>query len=183
VHDRDGVVDLRAEGVGDRGGVGVAVRVPVLLAREPDALDEVDRRGRVLRVVVGQRVVEGRAEDRVDADDADAEVAHAGEPAVVLLARGGDLAGLVAGDRGAEVHARPEAGLKAAGGTQLEARALHARGQLKAVLRSGLAGEGDVSAGRRRGQEGYERAREREHDVSAAVGGHHGLFGVLSRRP
>jgi hypothetical protein len=137
----------------------------------------------VLGVVVGQRVVEGGAEDRVDAYDAHAEVAHAGEPAVVLLARGGDLAGLVAGDRRAEVDARPEARLEAGRGAQLEAGALHAGGQLQAVLGGGPAGEGDVRARGSGGQEGDESAGESKRDVSAAVGGHHGFFGVSPRRP
>jgi hypothetical protein len=90
VDHRDGVGDLAVELRADRVGV---VRGEELLLRDPDALDEVQRRARVALVVRGERLVEGRAQDRVDAHHARAEVPHAVEPAVVVAPRRGELAG------------------------------------------------------------------------------------------
>ena len=102
VDDVDGALDLGAELFGHRLAVGVLGLVELLLGN-PHAVDEHDRRVVVVVVVGGERVVERRSQDRVDADHPDAEVAHALQPTVVLLARRGDLARRVAGgasDRG-----------------------------------------------------------------------------------
>jgi len=107
VDDVDGVRDLLVERL--RGRVGV-LRGDELLLGDPDALDEVQRGPRVAPVVRGQRVVEGGAQDRVDAHHAGAEVLHAGQPAVVVAAGRRELAGAAARHGHAEVHSGPEAG-------------------------------------------------------------------------
>ena len=90
---------------------------------------------RVAPVVGGERVVEAGAQDRVDADDARAEIAHAGQPAVVVGALGASSPGAWPGSVDAEVHARPEARRRALG--QHDPVALDARGQLLLRLRRG----------------------------------------------
>ena len=74
------------------------------------------------QVVGAQRVVERRAEDRVDAHRADAQPAHLPDPAVVVVAGRGDLAGQVAGGGRAEVDPGPEARPEAVGRRRLDGR-------------------------------------------------------------
>ena len=134
VDDGDRVSQLRPEAVADRPAVGVAGAQELLLG-DPDALDHANRAAGVGEVVGAHGVVEGGSQDRVDAHHADAEVAHPGQPAVVVGAGGGHLAGLMAGRGGAQVDAGPEARLEAAAADRLDRGAVHARGQPQAVDR------------------------------------------------
>ena len=98
VDDRHRVIELRFEPLRDSRVVGVPGRQEFLL-RDPNPLDEEERTFGMGGVERLERVVERRAQDGVDADDAGAEVADADEPAIVIGARGGNLARLAAGDR------------------------------------------------------------------------------------
>jgi hypothetical protein len=149
--------------VGDRGvealGDGRRERVvggEELLFGDPDALDEVERRARMAPVVGGQRVVELRAHDRVDAHHARPEVVHAVEPAVVVRARGGQLAGMAPGHRDAEVHPGPEAAGEAALEAERQPLPLDAGGQLHAAAPDRRARE-EPLVGRALGRGGARR--------------------------
>jgi hypothetical protein len=81
----------------------------------------------VPRVVCVERVIERRAQDRVNANDAGAEVAYAAQPAIVVGARRGHLPRLPRGHRRAEIDAGPEKRDEAVLSGGREGRPLHAR--------------------------------------------------------
>jgi hypothetical protein len=131
VHGRDDVGQLGAELALDPRVVGVAGGEEAVL-RDPRAVDDVDGRGWMREVVRAQLLVEAGRKDRVDTQRAGAQRRHLRQPAAVVRAGLGPLAGEVPGNRRAEIHSRPEPRLEAlAGGGELEVLAVDAPRELQ----------------------------------------------------
>ena len=106
----DGVAggpQLGGEGCGRPRRVQVA-RLQVGLVRQIDPLHQIDRRRRMSLVVGEQFLIHLRRVDRVDPQDPDAQPAHLGEPAPVVLPADRQLARAVPRRRAAEIDPGPE---------------------------------------------------------------------------
>ena len=160
VHRRHRIVDLLEKAEAHRRREEI-VPGEELRLRDPHALDEIQGRGRMRRVVGRELLVEAWRQDRVHAHRAQAERRHLREPAPVVGRGHGQLSRLRARDRRSEVHAGDETALTA-GRAQQQALAGRARHAQQPAGRVGLGCPGAHTRRRSRRRAGTAAACGRE---------------------